>query len=131
MKINIKNLYIGEIGRFVGFNNRGRGYYVEYETLEQASFFVKQGDKFYNLFTGRAYDILQSGHDVPDNGIGLVEPKKYDEVFLDCAIDKINKNPMFTIQELELIDRELKNSSVFASFKIEKIIKYRENELSM
>lgn len=130
--INIKDLYIGEIGEFKGYIYHNNKTFIDYEKREDVSFFLKKGEYFYDIFTNRKYQILKAGEQIPADNIGLLEPKKYNEYFYDKTSSMLENDFMFSVNELKEIKQAMKTSSIFGSRKVGQILSYRkQNELEM
>ncbi|MGN1222255.1 MAG: hypothetical protein ACI4TT_03380 [Christensenellales bacterium] len=129
--INIKNLYIGEIGKFKGYVYPDGRALIDYDKLKGVSFYLKKDDYYYDIFYNQKYQVLNAIESIPENGIGLVEPKKYNEYFSDAICDMIDENPMFSLDELKEIKQKMAQGPVFGGIKINQIINEKQDEFEM
>ena len=130
--LNIKKLYIGEIGRFEGYIHGANGTVVDYTKLKSASFYLKKDECYYDIFTGRPYQILKAGEQIPADNVGLVEPQKCSQYFSNKTNSMIENDYMFSIEDLQQIADEMASGELFAGRKIQQILtKRKENELGM
>ena len=131
MKVNIKDLYVGAIGRFTGYVHVNGRTYIDFDKLQPQSFYVKQGSKYFDIFTGRGYNPMTSRTGVPEEGYGLVEPEKFVEYMPYDILQKVEKNPMIDIEDLRSIARKMDYSMSFGYMELEKTIKTKKFEYEM
>lgn len=123
--IDIKNLYIAEVGKFQFFKFVANNPQMEYKKLKSYSFYYKDKHTYVDIFSGDRYTELKYST-VQKNDIGLIEPKKYNQMFMDTAVKKIEQNGMFSISELKDIARHMKKEVIWGSIWAEKILLERE-----
>lgn len=120
MQIDIRDLYMAEVGLFQYFKKVANSQQLEYKKLKHISFFKKQGDSFIDIFSGKTFKQL-----TPENAttqkVGVVEPLKYDVLFMPSAVKQINSNPYFKLDELQTIKNSMKKDTIYGSIMAEKI----------
>lgn len=120
MQIDIKNLYMAEVGYFQYFQKVGNFKKIEYKKLKNISFFEKQGEDYIDIFSGRVFKQLTTDN-APLQKVGVVEPLKYDVLFMPSCVEQINNNPYFSKQELFDIKKAIKKDIVWGSILAEKM----------
>ena len=131
MKYNINDLYIGQIGKFTGFKFINGNAHIDYDVLHSSSLYVKEGNKYRNIFTDEVFASLDAYSAVPKKGVGIIEPSSFCDHCPDYILNIIDKFPMFSLNELKAIEAKLELGANHAAFKIEDIIENRKQEMEI
>lgn len=123
MQINIKNLYIGFLAKYIDCELVGGKYYIDYEKCGDYAFYMQKNNVYYNIFTGKGYEELKVNSS--PNSIGVCEPLKYNELFSNRIVEIIENNPLFNKEELLEIANCLSNDSVYSILAAQNLIENR------
>ena len=120
-KIDIRDLYIAELGKFQYCKYIVKTPYLEYIKLKPNTFYYKHKNYFIDIFSGKKFIELKA-ETVKKDEIGLINPKKCTQLFLDSTVKQIDKDSMFSLDELKSIAKLLKKDIVYGSIKTEAIL---------